>query len=112
MTAWTAARWIFCDCLLSATPPGVRVPSTPASSAAAMILIARIVSMTISLESWGHCHIFAVCRQSDPRIIQDKSSRFQKGQRGNVGPDGVRSEEHTSELQSLMRNSYAVFCLK
>src|SRR3546814_7025784 len=29
-------------------------------------------------------------------------------------PEGVvrRSEEHTSELQSLMRNSYAVFCLK
>src|SRR3546814_9143065 len=25
---------------------------------------------------------------------------------------GVRSEEHTSELQSLMRLSYAVFCLK
>src|SRR3546814_6243244 len=25
---------------------------------------------------------------------------------------GNRSEEHTSELQSLMRNSYAVFCLK
>src|SRR3546814_2611800 len=25
---------------------------------------------------------------------------------------GCRSEEHTSELQSLMRNSYAVFCLK
>src|SRR3546814_9495138 len=24
---------------------------------------------------------------------------------------GLRSEEHTSELQSLMRNSYAVFCL-
>src|SRR3546814_3657030 len=26
--------------------------------------------------------------------------------------DKRRSEEHTSELQSLMRNSYAVFCLK
>src|SRR3546814_3109543 len=26
--------------------------------------------------------------------------------------DGNRSEEHTSELQSLMRISYAVFCLK
>src|SRR3546814_4700014 len=25
---------------------------------------------------------------------------------------GTRSEEHTSELQSLMRTSYAVFCLK
>src|SRR3546814_7382734 len=27
-------------------------------------------------------------------------------------PQDVRSEEHTSELQSLMRISYAVFCLK
>src|SRR3546814_7533659 len=27
-------------------------------------------------------------------------------------PRDARSEEHTSELQSLMRNSYAVFCLK
>src|SRR3546814_2580957 len=36
---------------------------------------------------------------------------------GSYRDDGVtysneRSEEHTSELQSLMRNSYAVFCLK
>src|SRR3546814_10182593 len=41
---------------------------------------------------------------------------------GIIGPDrtaqpiftviGARSEEHTSELQSLMRISYAVFCLK
>src|SRR3546814_9811343 len=30
----------------------------------------------------------------------------------NVHALAVRSEEHTSELQSLMRNSYAVFCLK
>src|SRR3546814_5660370 len=29
-----------------------------------------------------------------------------------IGHEGDRSEEHTSELQSLMRNSYAVFCLK
>src|SRR3546814_2310271 len=27
-------------------------------------------------------------------------------------PQTARSEEHTSELQSLMRSSYAVFCLK
>src|SRR3546814_6686873 len=36
---------------------------------------------------------------------------------GGLGPIdltivGARSEEHTSELQSLMRISYAVFCLK
>src|SRR3546814_1591695 len=29
-----------------------------------------------------------------------------------IGPAEFRSEEHTSELQSLMRISYAVFCLK
>src|SRR3546814_1364570 len=31
---------------------------------------------------------------------------------GNAGTTTARSEEHTSELQSLMRISYAVFCLK
>src|SRR3546814_10785146 len=31
---------------------------------------------------------------------------------GVVAGDGLRSEEHTSELQSLMRISYAVFCLE
>src|SRR3546814_7930242 len=31
---------------------------------------------------------------------------------GSLSTASCRSEEHTSELQSLMRNSYAVFCLK
>src|SRR3546814_1765174 len=37
------------------------------------------------------------------------------GDDAGIDPTGKsqgRSEEHTSELQSLMRNSYAVFCLK
>src|SRR3546814_6533425 len=34
------------------------------------------------------------------------------GQCPDFRPYQVRSEEHPSELQSLMRNSYAVFCLK
>src|SRR3546814_5571483 len=37
---------------------------------------------------------------------------YQQGDPNLVGLAMVRSEEHTSELQSLMRNSYAVFCLK
>src|SRR3546814_8549410 len=37
----------------------------------------------------------------------DKSVMFMSGAGGCC-----RSEEHTSELQSLMRNSYAVLCLK
>src|SRR3546814_3762142 len=31
---------------------------------------------------------------------------------GTVDPETGRTEEHTSELQSLMRTTYAVFCLK
>src|SRR3546814_3910746 len=31
---------------------------------------------------------------------------------GTVAPLAIRSEEHTSELPSLMRTSYDVFCLK
>src|SRR3546814_6171342 len=42
--------------------------------------------------------------------------RFRPACRGHAfrhgGLGGVRSEEHTSELQSLMRITYAVFCLK
>src|SRR3546814_10383062 len=36
----------------------------------------------------------------------------QLGLTRGVQADLIRSEEHTSELQSLMRISYAVFCLK
>src|SRR3546814_3088816 len=35
-----------------------------------------------------------------------------RGGAARLGPATPRSEEHTSELQSLMRTSYAVFCLK
>src|SRR3546814_8345260 len=37
---------------------------------------------------------------------------MQKGRAAPGFDGGTRSEEHTSELQSLMRISYAVFCLK
>src|SRR3546814_8711112 len=37
---------------------------------------------------------------------------FQRKSRNREPHSAARSEEHTSELQSLMRISYAVFCLK
>src|SRR3546814_7805928 len=45
---------------------------------------------------------------------QTLGARFLGGACDFVGnlADALRSEEHTSELQSLMRISYAVFCLK
>src|SRR3546814_2140870 len=42
--------------------------------------------------------------------FQEGPRRHQPRQIGRQPPD--RSEEHSSELQSLMRISYAVFCLK
>src|SRR3546814_11346571 len=43
-----------------------------------------------------------------------RRARFRPAAKRGAGADGPqrRSEEHTSELQSLMRISYAVFCLK
>src|SRR3546814_8851715 len=57
---------------------------------------------TLALGALGKgCHPVgrAVCRD-DPRLVRHVEFLEQ------------RSEEHTSELQSLMRISYAVFCLK
>src|SRR3546814_149133 len=45
---------------------------------------------------------------------RDRGSRFHSAADGKVVRHSMslRSEEHTSELQSLIRNSYAVFCVK
>src|SRR3546814_6506696 len=68
------------------------------------------------------------CRRGDPQMRLQRTGEFcLLLERGCLEADGIvespvirprryrrrlRSEEHTSELQSLMRNSYAVFCLK
>src|SRR3546814_4442533 len=51
---------------------------------------------------------------STQRQAQDASTSDQMRSHfsGEDGWSNMRSEEHTSELQSLMRISYAVFCLK
>src|SRR3546814_5024668 len=46
------------------------------------------------------------------RVLVSKPSLCGFGMNFNHCADTGRSEEHTSELQSLMRISYAVFCLK
>src|SRR3546814_1250747 len=52
----------------------------------------------------------------DHRISASESSFPRRRESMNTASyeygNPARSEEHTSELQSLMRNSYAVFCLK
>src|SRR3546814_1332372 len=71
-----------------------------------------------SASAAGHRYRAAEC--GDPVRLSGAEHRFRPGQRPGGGlvsgnpavRQQQRSEEHTSELQSLMRISYAVFCLK
>src|SRR3546814_1693699 len=47
-------------------------------------------------------------RGRERRVIETADAEIT----GHIDSAAMRSEEHTSELQSLMRISYAVFCLK
>src|SRR3546814_2967967 len=54
-------------------------------------------------------------RAADPAVPRRRRHRHPAvgpARRSQAAAQGLRSEEHTSELQSLMRISYAVFCLK
>src|SRR3546814_4438159 len=51
-------------------------------------------------------------RRCDPDRPGCRAEQHLDGDRRDRLARGARSEEHTSELQSLMRISYAVFCLK
>src|SRR3546814_8727970 len=53
-----------------------------------------------------HCLACVHLRRGAGLQLRQRSGKF------SYSRVGLRSEEHTSELQSLMRISYAVFCLK
>src|SRR3546814_3320536 len=60
-------------------------------------------------------HVPVVERAPDrrrPDVEPADMAMVENGHRRLIGGVIERSEEHTYELQSLMRNSYAVFCLK
>src|SRR3546814_5931411 len=57
-------------------------------------------------------HGNALFRLESWQNAQQQGIAAARGALGIEDPYRPRSEEHTSELQSLMRNSYAVFCLK
>src|SRR3546814_4867450 len=65
------------------------------------------------LRSFGITRIIG--RDCYPHVAKGKADRFTNATRAAryncYSGHGNRSEEHTSELQSLMRISYAVFCL-
>src|SRR3546814_965330 len=77
------------------------VTNQPSDAAAGVAIYLWQEQRDIKLHLVSHNAIL-FCRRR--RLGSDRAQRAGKGE--------VRSEEHTSELQSLMRISYAVFCLK
>src|SRR3546814_3625618 len=77
----------------------------------------RTVGVRLTFVSGGHCVLareVPLIRGDKPMNASEAQMRSGPRQRDGTHPDAdlIRSEEHTSELQSLMRISYAVFCLK
>src|SRR3546814_2026124 len=65
--------------------------------------LADITGMSIDISAYGGMAWACINMHCGPRALALRSA---------TPPESARSEEHTSELQSLMRISYAVFCLK
>src|SRR3546814_5151033 len=80
------------------------------ATASAMIAASRSrCSMRSSSRRWAISSGFT---GEPPATITPRPQRGPAGRIGTTSGAIRRSEEHTSELQSLMRISYAVFCLK
>src|SRR3546814_12133708 len=62
-----------------------------------------------------HTYVRSKLNEKYGDAVQAKTGPIRADLLGNMWAQewgNIRSEEHTSELQSLMRTSYAVFCLK
>src|SRR3546814_4136951 len=80
------------------------VGERPEVDAIAARYVALLVGPICSAQSIAAVHIIDNRRERVKRLAPSHEA----GKAGWI----IRSEEHTSELQSLMRISYAVFCLK
>src|SRR3546814_6315555 len=75
-----------------------------------LVLVLR-EARDVGVEPWDQCR--AGLGGGRRRGLNGHKTRTVGGEHDVFEPHlKRRSEEHTSELQSLMRNSYAVFCLK
>src|SRR3546814_9044325 len=84
-----------------------------AKGARAVTLFPLLATLAKARATLIVCKCSATARRPRRTAIMGKQGDRQDDRRrtGHVEDTPLRSEEHTSELQSLMRNSYAVFCL-
>src|SRR3546814_1617476 len=94
-----------------------RIDETLKDEAAAVLAelgltVSDVVRMTLTRVAKDHALPFELkVPNAETRAAIEASRATMKARRARF-TDPQRSEEHTSELQSLMRISYAVFCLK
>src|SRR3546814_6284917 len=74
------------------------------------------IGVQLDLRGLVHLHVvklrFLEIRFDPAFLVGHDADGGKAGDHHLTDLQSVRSEEHTSELQSLMRNSYAVLCLK
>src|SRR3546814_6633913 len=98
-------------------PDGVDHPGSGFMLPGTMTVRTQPMPRTFQVEAVeGDTSLPRIVRTRARAFVPRRTRRF-RGSFGRVGHRGHsrhagRSEEHTSELQSLMRISYAVFCLK
>src|SRR3546814_7688549 len=89
---------------------GGRRPAGERRRAIASAMAAVIGRDNVRARGKRRDHLIPEPRMKAGRVEQEQ--RWPVPPRSPFEPADIRSEEHTSELQSLMRNSYAVLCLK
>src|SRR3546814_3047631 len=96
------------------SPEPAAGPSCPHAGTANAAETAHVTSakdLTSLINLSLHFIVLLIFAWKKPREARLLSTRIIADLIFSVKPKLVRSEEHTSELQSLMRISYAVFCL-
>src|SRR3546814_6054285 len=95
---------------------GAQFPGMPASEVARLPDQLRnpfkhrfVAKLLVAEDARGHVKALALL-QHDPDLAFSYLEVISVAPGGRAGSGIGRSEEHTSELQSLMRISYAVFC--
>src|SRR3546814_3354972 len=92
-----------------------QIPAETANRCAAASGLALVARLVRVIEIRAACPLEKIARRGRPVTkLAGCSGEERARKQGIVVPNALvrRSEEHTSELQSLMRISYAVFCLK
>src|SRR3546814_5423691 len=102
-----------------AADAGAQVPAQGIVITALELVAAEHGDQRVVVHVSAHVHVFEIGRKRGGALGRRGSRegrlRLRRGCRRVIAVMRmgiVRSEEHTSELQSLMRSSYAVLCLK